>query len=364
MVAGSLESEDCALYPLHHGCRELFNHRIVVPENISRVSVSSVVAGSFSYVSGTSLTSLGQTITLGHMGAPDEQQHTEHNSAQLTGFNIAAGVGGIHAIQCVVQHGSSFGEWLGSTDKGIITARLASKNPIKGLRFGFDASGFRLVTVGTTNKRGDGDSEDNSALKKSGLWYPHVPPDPVELNGDYYFPLKTYLAGFKPMFWTQFGGPRGIYLKHLTAISLYDKRRLAFKYDNTPDIPDNYKTFGRALKSSPQYQTTVRLDIDGPGNERIESITIRQKFMTNVDGRLKAGGVLLTDGLLASFEIKTNLGRSCYFPVYDELEPGWAMRPALVFKVKEGMPITGFYGAQFRSMGRIAALGLMTESEN
>lgn len=100
MVAGSMQTLDFLLYPLPTACRELLNHRIVVSDYILRVSVSTVEVGDFSYISGIALTSPGHTITIGYMGPAEKQQHTYFGFNDLTGFRIAVGRGGIHAIQC------------------------------------------------------------------------------------------------------------------------------------------------------------------------------------------------------------------------------------------------------------------------
>ncbi|KAK0660143.1 hypothetical protein QBC41DRAFT_236792 [Cercophora samala] len=287
----TLECEDDDLYPYRHSCRELFNDRIVVPGGISRVSVSIVEAGDFSYVSGIALTSSGHTITIGHIGPADKEQYTDPQPNDLTGFKVAVGVGGIHAIQCAGAL-TPIGGWLGCPGKGIKTNRLTSKNPMKRLRFGFDVSIMApLVFLQNTSL-----TRYHTGFPKTACGIPMFQPMSSNFNGDKFHPLKTYLLGFKPMFWTHFGGPGGIYLQHLERISLYDGRRLVFKY-NTANIPDQCKTFGRAKKAPPNNQTNTCLKIDGPGNERIASISIRQKVRT-------AGlGLEHTDGLLASFTV-------------------------------------------------------------
>lgn len=100
MVAGSMQTLEFLLDPLPTACRELLNHRIVVSDNILRVSVSTVEVGDFSYIYGIALTSPGHTITIGYMGPAEKQQHTYFGFNDLTGFRIAVGIGGIHAIQC------------------------------------------------------------------------------------------------------------------------------------------------------------------------------------------------------------------------------------------------------------------------
>ncbi|KAK4642115.1 hypothetical protein QC761_0081180 [Podospora bellae-mahoneyi] len=133
-VAGSMQTLEFLLYPLPTACRELLNHKIVVSDNILRVSVSTVEVGDFSYISGIVLTSPGHTITIGYMGSAEKQQHRYFGFNDLTGFRIAVGIGGIHAIQCTGTHVIDW--WL---------AGLSRQRPHnKAL------DGFRLISIGTS----------------------------------------------------------------------------------------------------------------------------------------------------------------------------------------------------------------------
>ncbi|KAK0701375.1 hypothetical protein B0T21DRAFT_379058 [Apiosordaria backusii] len=362
-VAGGLEGVSPTFFGF--GCREFFHHRVAVPEDISRVSVSTVEVGPFSYVSGVSLsTSSGQTITLGYMGPRDKEECTHLNPPGLKGLNIAVGISGIHAIQCVGSESTGPADWLGCPEKAPMTRRLGSADGIVGLRFGFD--GFRLVSIAAVLKANgvtadDDDSSENTAdrqLKNSALWYPYPPPDRAKLNGELYHPLQSHLLGFNPMFWTRFGGPGGIYLKHLTKISCYYKQVLVFEY-NRDDIPKQCRMFGRRPKLQSPYATSVHFDIDGPGGERIVGVNIRHKVWKELEEPY------FTYEDLGSVEIFTSLGNSCYFAFDDEEEGDeWTQTvKESRFLVKKGMPITGFYGAQ-NPTAWLAGLGIMTEPEN
>lgn len=103
--------------------------------------------------------------------------------------------------------------------------------------------------------------------------------------------VSTIQAG---QFWTQFGGPDGAYLEHLTGVSFYDSSRLVFEYDSN-DIPAVHTSFGRAVKRN--HQEKVHFDIDGPGGEPIISVTIRQIVQNNEE---ELGP---TDGFFGSFEV-------------------------------------------------------------
>ncbi|KAK4203423.1 hypothetical protein QBC40DRAFT_24008 [Triangularia verruculosa] len=358
-VAGCVENVDLC----RAGCREFFHQRISIPEDISKVSVSLVEAGTFSFISGISLsTSSGQTITLGHVDpnhGNEEENCTHLSPPGLKGFNIAVGLCGIHAIQCV---GSSevADEWLGSPTNAPITRRLGTGNGILALRCGFD--GFRLIDVAAVLKDGgvtpnrDDVANPDRPLRNAGLWYPHAPPDQVKLNGGFH-QLAKFVSGFRPMQWTQFGGPGGIYLKNLTKITFQDFGRFVFEYDSD-GIPEKCRMFGRAHKTKSRYQQRIEFAIDGPGGERIIAITIRHRHSVSKEDRH------YVEEVLGSLEITTSHGKRFYFAIDDKADKySKVTLKESKLSVEKGDVITGFYGAQ-NDWSRIEALGIMTESGN
>ncbi|KAK0716503.1 hypothetical protein B0T21DRAFT_375044 [Apiosordaria backusii] len=355
-VGGSAEQDDDTVSPLAHGCRPVYNQYLPISRNKARVSVSTVLVGSFIYIAGLSVEDDSQTVKVGYTGPKENEQSVEVDMAGLRGINIAVGLGGIHALQFVDSSGPA--RWLGSPDDAAKTTRLSGISGATGLEVSFDA--FRLLEISAIEEKGLGNDNVNSnvTLRNSAIWYPDIPPAHLDLNDDFFLPAHSYKWGFRPLFWTHFGGPGGIYLKHLHGLTWETYDVLTFE-TNEERVPSECRTFGRApLLRDDDSCSDLGGDffaIDGPGGERINAIEIWQKYYTE-----SSSGWLHSDGALASFTIFTNRGRSHQF---GEGRTRWNVKKRR-FKAPPGHIITGFYGAQNRSVGYgIVALGVITELE-
>ena len=81
-------------------------------------------------------------------------------------------------------------------------------------------------------------------------------------------------AGYQPLFWIQFGGPDGIYLRSLTEVCVTRLGGLCsieFHYD-TDDIPMEMRMLGR--RNFTNFSRVTRFPIDGPGGELIQTIDV------------------------------------------------------------------------------------------
>ncbi|KAK4174692.1 hypothetical protein QBC36DRAFT_292194 [Triangularia setosa] len=229
------------------------------------------------------------------------------------------------------------GRLVGLSPEGPYYKMLGDGGRDLGSSSGFDT--FRLVNVaavlndsGIHDDNADGIVEPDRRLKDSGLWYPRAPPDDIKLNGDF-CPIKSFLSGFEPI-----------------------SERLVVEY-NRGEIPEKCRKFGRGRVPEPYYRKTIGFAINGPGGERIVAVNIRQKHS------IYREATHYTEEVLASPEICTNHGRSCYFAINDEHDRDYIVAfKESRFSVKHGMPITGFYGAQ-NYQSNLAALGVMTESD-
>ncbi|KAK4199266.1 hypothetical protein QBC40DRAFT_349560 [Triangularia verruculosa] len=371
VVAGNLEGQQRLFSPLQAGCRLHHRCRLPFPSKASRLSVSTVVVGSLSYIAGMVFTTdTGQTIELGFTGPRCHHQSVEL-VGEMVGLNVAVGLGGIHALQCIDSDGVST-SWLGNVNNTIKTAQLASPPGIVELEVGFDD--MRLVSIAALKPEersnpseesedsgvvmGEKDENLDTTFRSSALWYPEVPPSNLRLNTSSFPHTESYSWGFKSLFWTCFGGPGGSYLSSLTNIS-WCNDVLRFSYA-TDAIPVECQTFCRCPRrytAEADEDDLVVFDIEGANGERINRVEISQKY------RPSRPGWSGTDGVVASFTIWTNRGRSCYFPASPTLNHGWEERKRQ-FSVGEGEIITGFYGAQNRSVGSgLVALGVMTEKK-
>ncbi|KAK4652022.1 hypothetical protein QC762_607670 [Podospora pseudocomata] len=367
-VGGTAAEHSDIWSPLKPGCRRRYKQYLPIPQERARISASTIMAGSFTYIAGLSVVSDSQTVKVGYIGPKEKERSIELDASKLRVSNVAVGLRGIHAL--LFADSTSSAPWLGDPDDAAITTRLGNVADIAALEVWSD--GFRLVEIAIVKKEDAdcSDVENNIILRNSAVWYPDIPPAHLNLNEEFFFPAQSYTQGFKPLFWTHFGGPGGIYLKDLHRISWSTADEImAFEFQNE-DVPLDCRMFGRApLPDSDDEDNLDIFDIDGPGGERITAIEISQKYYKEDGERW-----LMSEGALALFKVcctpaatahSTLLGsvftnRGRYYQFEDEPKPrSWNVKTKL-FTSPPGYIITGFYGAQFQGL---VALGVITELE-
>lgn len=146
LVAGSIRGWGQDFSLLQKGCARLKIQRVAFSaDGISRVAASTVLLGSSLYIAGLSLTATsGEVLTLGYRGGGGERSIYLPKPA-ITGFNVAVGLGGIHALQCISGTGADrqLSPWLGCPDDAPKTERLSgvtTSGQSMVLEFGFDVS--------------------------------------------------------------------------------------------------------------------------------------------------------------------------------------------------------------------------------
>ncbi|KAK4171839.1 hypothetical protein QBC36DRAFT_315417 [Triangularia setosa] len=148
IVGGALDGKyHDGFTPPDPGCKELHKICFHAPEAVSRVTVFTIVVGPFTrhIASLLFLTTAGENFTVGYH-APAGHSGTKEQfldlDSPMTGFNIALGWGGIHALQCVTSSGGlSSSTWIGCPHDTTKTRRLSSCLQVKRfLDAGFDAS--------------------------------------------------------------------------------------------------------------------------------------------------------------------------------------------------------------------------------
>jgi len=127
-------------------------------------------------------------------------------------------------------------------------------------------------------------TEETRSLRDLAFWYPRIPETSLFLNEDYFTARDTSTTRYQPLCCAQFGGPKGIYLCHLTGISVTFQgtlRGIEFHY-NTKDVPPECRRVGRYRASS--YEEVMHFPIDGPGGEFIDGMKLylRYFFFKNV----------------------------------------------------------------------------------
>lgn len=114
---------------------------------------------------------------------------------------------------------------------------------------------------------------ESKQLRDTGLWYPTVPDPEIYVN-DETLMGEDPTAGYRPLFWTRFGGPNGIYLRSLIEVSVTTGRNLRpieFRYDSDKIPAESFK-LGRCKLTD--LTKVMRFPIDGPGGEVINNVDV------------------------------------------------------------------------------------------
>ncbi|KAK3294182.1 uncharacterized protein B0H64DRAFT_400073 [Chaetomium fimeti] len=370
-AAGSIRAWGHKFSKLQQACARFKLQRVAMRMDvITQIAASTVRFGGCVYIAGLSLTAAnGEVLQLGYK-AGGREPSLQLQGAALTGFNLAVGLGGIQALQCVSGSDTErqLSAWLGSPHNVPRTERLRrviTSGQTMVLEVGFD--GFRMVSFALCRQptgpqpkgppkgpRTDGDE----ILRDTAIWYPHLPPPDLDLNEDFLVAPDVYRSGFRPLFWTRFGGPGGIYLANLVKINItHVVSRMDFIF-NRPGAPTDCRTFGRihidnsAEESEDEDDKPIEFPIDGPGGEVIHKIEICQAFFT--------ADWIDREGYLALLKIHTNRGRTC--EIGKKPKAGKKPNVEKEFVAAPGTAITGFYGArEIHLRSGITSFGVITE---
>lgn len=139
-------------YSMVVDAREL--NSVAIPNTLTHISASVAHVGNLKYITGISLTtSTGETVRLGYRNSSERSVQL---SGELAGFNVAVGLGGIHALQCINRETRESIPWLGCPDDVPRTERLSLGTRIIALEAGFDVGTpyililtFCLLTLGS-----------------------------------------------------------------------------------------------------------------------------------------------------------------------------------------------------------------------
>lgn len=191
------------------------------------------------------------------------------------------------------------------------------------------------------------------------------------LNENSFGPRVNCIGQFRPVFWTHFGGPGGIYLHSLMKISVvWDGgiRRIDFHHNQS--VPLECQRLGRHTPSA--YAHTIDFLIDGPGGEVIETVEICQFYdRTSKLELLAKEGVLAFcrvchtlffragHRLLTRAQMSTNYSNSCDF---SSLNDNLDQTQLTKVPIQANTIITGFYAVQ-DGYG-ISSLGVISEARS
>ena len=128
VVAGSIQSY-ATPYTLVNRARKPKLQRVVIPvDGILRIAASTVRLGDSEYLAGLSLTmASGHVLRLGYSATAGSKCSVQLKGASVAGFNVAVGLGGIHALQCVSGSGTrrQVSAWLGCPGDAPRTERVS-----------------------------------------------------------------------------------------------------------------------------------------------------------------------------------------------------------------------------------------------
>ena len=123
--------------------------------------------------------------------------------------------------------------------------------------------------------------QNGDKLRNSAVWHPDVPGQNLCLNEDSFLPLDHFNTGYKPLFWSHFGGPGGKYLGHLIRISTSCSNGIHhLRFFFNAEVLTEHQFFGcpHAEYDPTPSLKEVFFSIDGPGGERIETIKIGHRY--------------------------------------------------------------------------------------
>ena len=336
VVAGSIQSYATPRVLVNRPQKPKLQRVVIPVDGILRIAASIVRLGHFEYIAGLSLTmASGHVLRLGYSTPVDPECSVPLEGASIAGFNVAVGLGGIHALQCVSGSGArrKVFAWLGSPGDAPRTERVSevASGQAMVLDLSFDVrfpppflfisavlssnsanqpwvqiQGFRMTGVAIEVNQpvhpptGSG-SHDGYDLRRLAIWHPDVPPRGLNLNESFVVAPDAYTWGYTPLFWTYFGGCGGVHLASLEKVTI---RRASgcihFSFAN-PEIPDECRRFGRSAKYAERDNKTeaVELLIDGPGGEIIDKVELCQKLLPDDDD----SGWLARQGMLAWLKV-------------------------------------------------------------
>ncbi|KAG9250973.1 F-box domain-containing protein [Emericellopsis atlantica] len=248
------------------GCRRFHERQAIIPlDQLSHLAFSLIQNRGATYITGITFhPNQGQPICLGYMSETQRILDIKY----LSGFRLAIRSRGIQGIRCILDHDRD-SPWIGCPENAPQTERLLLSDPITGIKAGFD--GYKMVSLAVTSRLTPG----HGNLRGSAFWYPRVPEPGLCLNENSFTARENAMNRYEPICWTMFGGPAGTYLHMLTGISVTIDigcpRTIEFHY-NSDNVPPECRKVGRYTASD--YAETMYFEIDGPGREVLDSLTV------------------------------------------------------------------------------------------
>ncbi|KAI3534381.1 F-box domain-containing protein [Colletotrichum filicis] len=277
---------------LDKGCLLRETYRLTIPEDLSMVSIWYIPVGEILYIAGLKFTTAAGDVR--HIGYRTTAEQSVEIS-DISGFKLAVGERGVQALQCINQNFDT-SHWLGSPETSLKTLRFNVGERINYLDIGFDGCKIVSLAIFPHSSSIARLAQDDNRLRNMGMWYPEVPGPDLCLNETSFAPREHYLDGFKPLFWTSFGGPGGAHLRTLNNIRVVLGRAGIYRMDFTYNVPELDRTFGCQMPGD--LTKEIIFEIDGAGGELINAVEILQE---NVDPE-DAYTWMVEEGFIAAFK--------------------------------------------------------------
>ncbi|KAF4948725.1 hypothetical protein FSARC_13661 [Fusarium sarcochroum] len=281
---------------LNRGCRVIYERAMTLPMASSAIYASTIEAFGRCYISGIRIQDKdGTSFSLGFRH-PDEKRllTSQDEQLQISGFDLAHDQGGVRGIAVVYNHGAK-SDWMGDYDglpKRMLRCDSLGAGVVDCLKGGFDAIKLVTLSVNAALPIEDQTSAPQAVAMQT-LWYPDVPQPGLKFLG-----LDSVLDNVHrsasardqdlPVCFKLFGDSDAKHVDKLISITILHRVRpeevlgmteisfidaVTTRSTHTQNVAElGYRGTDRPCESL-QYDHEETMNIDGPGGERIESIT-------------------------------------------------------------------------------------------
>ncbi|KAF5022889.1 hypothetical protein F66182_5049 [Fusarium sp. NRRL 66182] len=344
-------------YMMNMGSRVIYNRVLALPAAVSAVYASTVEFFGRRYVSGIRLQNKdGESFSLGYRHPDTETLMDSREGLRIVGFDLAHDQRGVRGLALVSDTGKR-SDWVGEFQgfpKRMLRSALPAVHIVDCLKGGFDA--IKLVTLSVNAAtQVPGLPSIPQTFEMQTVWYPDIPQLGLrflEVENALSERRRSFRGKMEdlPLSFKLFGGSNAEHVDKLTAVTV--RVRLRGGIDGRLGMIEAIAMSSTHNQDAAkvgiwckEYDSEQTFTIDGPGGERIESIT---RFMKNGER-----------GKLIGFTMQTNHGRVAEFfggLSIQEINEFQNMHRILVDP--EGKKVVGFWGT-LESGHRFYDMGLV-----
>ncbi|KAI0146302.1 hypothetical protein GGR57DRAFT_516739 [Xylariaceae sp. FL1272] len=295
-------------YQFSFGSRSLNTRTISITGKVTNTYVSFVRLPDGDFISGFRFTlSDKSTVSIGYVRPdfeikvewPDDKSANEKpkddesrpaTARKNFGFECSVSIKGIRGLRILDTSGRA-STWMGKCERLTRKLLLNTASPYMHISCQFDF--LKMISLSLS---ADEDSDDARAsiakdstishLRTTSMWYPQIPPSHSKFYNLRLTRKRSQIRPDSALVVAMFGGNYGEKLEHVTELVVYIKGGLhikgievRYKDGTTPTRLGSCHVSTKAPDepSTPKDQE-IRVPIDGPGGERIQSIGIKQRI--------------------------------------------------------------------------------------